>query len=335
MTVNAAPRSTVAAPDRCSPTVTLDVIDEVDSYAKSIAGVEIQAVCNGRLEGPNTVLSVSDPRFTMTSSDVSMSLLSRTTVGDDNIVMSYIRSAGQGSRWCGFDLEAGSLILYGPSAEHTAVTQPGLDWTCAITDVDRLATIAEQLSMPIELPARGEVRVMRSPRSRGVGAALCALIEVASTQSSISDVPGDDVLRAMVRALREADRAHQHGGRHINSRVVTARSIEYADATGRVPSLSELCIAAHVSERTLRKAFVDEYQIPPARFFRTWALAEARRRLLDNDPTHHSVADVAAGLGFFHLGRFANYYKQLYGESPSTTLRVRGSGFPAAIPPED
>lgn len=323
MTGTAPPRPTAVTAGRCS--IALDVIDEVDRYTKSIAGVEIEAVRNGDCEGANTVLTVREPRFTMTASDVRMPLLSRTTVGDDQVVMAYIRVAPPGNRWCGIDLEAGSLLVYGPSAEHTAVSQPGLGWTCAITDVGRLAAAAEQLGMPIEAPPRGEVwEIPRSSGPQAIGTALCALSEAARVPSDTLDKPSDDVLRAMALALAGTEHRYSAcGGRGIDGRQVTALSIDYANSMGRVPSLGELCIAAHVSERRLRKAFVDEYDIPPARFFRTWALAEARRRLLDKEPTHHSVADVAAGLGFFHLGRFACYYRKIYGETPSATLRVR------------
>jgi transcriptional regulator GlxA family with amidase domain len=40
-----------------------------------------------------------------------------------------------------------------------------------------------------------------------------------------------------------------------------------------------------------------------------------------------SVTDVATRWGFFHLGRFAQAYGQLYGERPSQTLRT--------LPPKD
>jgi AraC-like DNA-binding protein len=330
MTTSAPPRTglqrSAAVPTgRCSPTVAFSVVDEVDRYTKSIAGVEIEAVRNGDANGANTVLTVREPRFTMTAADVRMPLLSRTTVGDDQVVMTYIRAASPGNRWCGIDLEAGSLLVYGPSAEHTAITRPGLAWTCAITDADRLAAVAEQLGTPIEPPPRGAVwEIPRSGGSQVLGTALRTLAESAAGPSDILDRPSDDMFRAMVLTLAGTEHRYTAGGgRGIDSRQVTTLSIDYANAIGRVPSLSELCIAAHVSERRLRKAFVDEYKVPPARFFRTWALAEARRRLVDNDPTHHSVADVATGLGFFHLGRFASYYKRLYGEPPSTTLRVR------------
>jgi AraC-like DNA-binding protein len=34
-----------------------------------------------------------------------------------------------------------------------------------------------------------------------------------------------------------------------------------------------------------------------------------------------TVSRMAAGIGFTHLARFAGYYKDQYGESPSQTLK--------------
>ena len=324
MTASAPPRTGRVPATPLIPTVEISVTDEVDKYTGSIAGVEIEAVLNGHADGPNSVVTVREPRFTMTSSDVRMPLLSHTTVGDDTIAMTYIKADSQGSRWCGVDLEPGSLMIYGPSAEHSATTRPGLSWACAITDVDQLAALAEQLEVAIESPARGEVRsVAPCAGTLGLGGALCKMAEAACGPSGALARPSDDVLHSMVLALADTDTSQLTGvGRGIDSRAVTALTIEYARALGRIPSLGELCIAAHVSERRLRKAFVDEYEVPPARFFRTWALAEARRRLLDSNPMHRSVADVAAGLGFFHLGRFASYYRNIYDEPPSATLHI-------------
>jgi AraC family transcriptional regulator, ethanolamine operon transcriptional activator len=59
-------------------------------------------------------------------------------------------------------------------------------------------------------------------------------------------------------------------------------------------------------------------------------LTAARRALQDPSATT-SVTDVALQRGFFHLGRFAHDYRELFGESPSETLR-RALG---AAPDED
>jgi len=78
-----------------------------------------------------------------------------------------------------------------------------------------------------------------------------------------------------------------------------------------------------VSQRRLRSAFNEEFGEPPSRFFRNWALERARRHLIEAGPTKLTVTEVATELGFDHLGRFAGYYRRLFGEAPSATLRDR------------
>ena len=47
------------------------------------------------------------------------------------------------------------------------------------------------------------------------------------------------------------------------------------------------------------------------------------------------VTDVTSALGFTHLGRFAIAYREVFGESPSQTLRRRRLGPAAASKARD
>jgi transcriptional regulator GlxA family with amidase domain len=51
-------------------------------------------------------------------------------------------------------------------------------------------------------------------------------------------------------------------------------------------------------------------------------LQRARQELLDADDSA-TVSGIASRCCFLELGRFAHYYRRLYGESPSQTLRHR------------
>jgi transcriptional regulator GlxA family with amidase domain len=58
----------------------------------------------------------------------------------------------------------------------------------------------------------------------------------------------------------------------------------------------------------------------PMRFVAERRLAAAHHRLRAAGPAD-DVTGIATECGFSHLGRFAVCYRELYGESPSLTLR--------------
>lgn len=92
-------------------------------------------------------------------------------------------------------------------------------------------------------------------------------------------------------------------------------------------SVSELARRTGAPDRTLRTAFSRIYGFSPQEYLRIQRLCEARRLLHAGDPDQMTVTEVAFGLGFWDLGRFAGAYRTLFGERPSETLRrrVRGS----------
>jgi hypothetical protein len=241
------------------------VTEEAESYNSSVAGVDIEAVRAGVGVGPSQVMAAIGDRFTFTESKFGFPMLSRTTVPDDKVLMAYIRSATSGCRWCEIDLEPGAILAYAPAAEHTARNLPGTEFMFAIADRRRLDEHAEQLGIRIEPPRRGEVHLLaRTPKSDLVGPAFSAFADAAATGEYPSTVCGDDVLRAMTHALSEEVRGLRVGCvNRIDSRHVVHDCIHFADAVQRVPSISELCLVAHISERRLREAFTDEYDMPP------------------------------------------------------------------------
>ena len=91
-------------------------------------------------------------------------------------------------------------------------------------------------------------------------------------------------------------------------------------------TMAELSAAARASQRTLQYAFRDTYGIGPLAFLRRWRLHAARRALAAASAHTATVAEVAYGLGFWHLSRFVAEYRRIFGELPSTTLRARAKG---------
>ena len=79
---------------------------------------------------------------------------------------------------------------------------------------------------------------------------------------------------------------------------------------GRRPYLSELCAAAHVSERTLQYAFHDIMGMSPLTYLIRLRLHRARDELQKASGDSTTVTSVALNWGFWHFGEFSRAYKR-------------------------
>jgi AraC-like DNA-binding protein len=88
-------------------------------------------------------------------------------------------------------------------------------------------------------------------------------------------------------------------------------------------SLEDIATAARVSVRTLQSGFREHLQTTPIPYLRSVRLARAHAELLHIAATgsRTTVTEVALRWGFTHLSRFAAFYRQAYGHSPSVTRR--------------
>ena len=88
--------------------------------------------------------------------------------------------------------------------------------------------------------------------------------------------------------------------------------------------LNEIARAAGASPRALQYGFKSTYGLTPMQLLRLERLRWARHLLLTSD-RRQSVTEIAMDLGFQHLGRFSQEYREAFGETPQQTVkRVNG-----------
>jgi AraC-like DNA-binding protein len=300
-------------------------IDETDAYTAAVKGATVEALRIGAGVGPNVVLGLPRDRVTVTSSRVWFPMCTQSNIEEGHVLVAFIERVEAESRWCGLPLEPGLVVVYGPGAEHVAVNQPGLHFTFAITETDRLEELADHHEQALGLPSHaGMMTLGDGHRTRRLGSALIGHTQAARSGAELGR-SDDRVLLAMTGVLADGAAQERTGtGRGLDSRKIVLGCLDFAEAKDRIPSVEELCRAVHVSERRLRSAFTEEFDRPPSQYMRAWALGRAHRRLRGADPDAVTVTEVAAGLGFNHLGRFSGQYRRLFGESPSSTLREPG-----------
>jgi AraC family ethanolamine operon transcriptional activator len=303
----------------------------VDGYQRSVAGVHVEATRLGVGTGPNTVASFVEGSVIATSSSIGFPIAVRSTVPDDRLVIACMRSVAPGSRWTGIDLRPGMVLAYAPGAEHLAINKPGVSFVFTVIEAERLGARAEQLRIPGGVMERGAVE--DASHRPGAEAVSQALLDIPSLpdRRALARL-GDDLLSSLaIMSAGAVNQARRGPARRVDGRRTVLRCLDYVEALGRRPTISELCAVAGVSERRLREAFVSTFDIPPMAYFRDRALDEAYR-LLSSEASVDNVTSVATGLGFTHFGRFGQYYARVHGELPSETLKAHR---PSPVPHDD
>ena len=138
----------------------------------------------------------------------------------------------------------------------------------------------------------------------------------------------EEALSAVLHTIEASNATRdRHLGRpQVPRNRVIARTLTIIEAAqGKPLFIDDLCRATEVSERTLRNVFHEYFGCGPMRLLKVRQLLEIRRALLAGDPSHDTVARIAARFGVWDFSLFARNYKALYAESPSESLRKASS----------
>jgi AraC family ethanolamine operon transcriptional activator len=235
--------------------------------------------------------------------------------------------------WCGTELGAECLAFGRPCSEIDFVTPDAEEHICLLVPVHLMRRYLGE-----ELTTRGLSKYRFLACARGCGEQLLHTMERILDKYLVHrDLLADaracqavewQLMGGLVEFLltrREPSRADciPRAARH---RLVR-RAIGLCEASSRSMSVPDLAAACGVSKRVLELGFQETLRTTPSRFMRQNRMNRVRKELLISDRASGSVTDILGRWGVSELGRFAVDYKNLFGESPSTTL---GSDF--AVP---
>jgi AraC-like DNA-binding protein len=123
---------------------------------------------------------------------------------------------------------------------------------------------------------------------------------------------------------------HLLDGRPRKSAPWQVRRVEeYIEAHWDQPvSIEGLAVVANASARSIFQSFREGRGYSPMSFLKQVRLRHARE-MLAKPVSNTLVTSVSFACGFGNLGRFANDYQKVFGETPSETLN-RSKGLPSA-----
>ena len=233
----------------------------------------------------------------------------------------------KGAKFAGEEVGFRRLCSAVSGEELDLTAEAGFEWVIVLVDQAKLMALAEAVRLPenilsgLSFGRQGTFFESSASKVRRFGKTICQKMnqsESGQLQLSAEDFESFifDGLLGMIGPI-ELDT-----GRPPAS-VVVRRAIELADSLAhRGPvRIVSLCAALKVSQSTMEKSFKEVFGLTPNLFFRQRNLNLARLKLIQGRPEETTVSAIAQQLGFREMGRFAVRYRELFGESPSESLR--------------
>ena len=102
--------------------------------------------------------------------------------------------------------------------------------------------------------------------------------------------------------------------------ALSIRDVVFKHMDGQLNSFT-LADEYQITTQTLQNSFKSLFGYTPQRFLRLLKLNLVHHELYESTERNTSVSRIAQKWGFDHMGRFSGYYKELFGEAPSSTLK--------------
>jgi AraC family ethanolamine operon transcriptional activator len=236
--------------------------------------------------------------------------------------------AGREFSWCGASVRQdvvscgldGTDIEFGTpdAADHWVLLVPTGLLTGYLGDEETADLLPKERSLTSPLTSPPQL-------VRQLGSLVLDIITLLRSNSSyrsnrlLLDAFRLQLLAAVTALLACADEK----GRLATTRTQYAacrRALHIAETLRQPISIDELAAAVGISRRGLELGFREVFDISPQRYLRRIRMNGLRRDLRRAVPGRQTIAEAAGHWGFVELGRTAVEYRQLFGESPSTTL---------------
>lgn len=281
----------------------------------------------GAFEGELLVAQLAGMQFARMTYDRGIRSWGDSPAG--TIAIAFPLSIPRSLNWHGYSLSPNHALLQKSSQGIDFLRRGNFPLALVSIDIDSLLRVAELSDRPqIESLVLGKTRVVQPDartldRFRSQIRNLFALIEQQPEQL-LQPAIQTGIRENFISLILDALDSHQNcpalrpSTRHPYIKQAEAMLLENLDCPLAIP---DLCAELHVSERTLRYGFQECFGMAPVTYLKIQRLNGVRRQLKASAGKETTVSNVALQWGFWHMGQFAKDYKNMFGESPSKTLR--------------
>lgn len=296
------------------------------------AGLEAVQMSSGTVTGSLVFADLGGILYGSGSIDGAVSLVG--PLSEKRVTVGIGLAFPGGCRHWHEDVATGGVGIFLAGGAHDARYRPGARYATATLSLERLEAEAARQDLVLDARALGGTRIHpRTADPRTVAWLDRRMGAVHAGNHDDRDL-GPDLLAAIVAHCAREPWARAASPRPSGHRRIVERARAFIAAHLDEPlSIDAVAAAAGTSRRTLFRIFVALLEETPTLYVRRLQLHRIRQDLASPEEAATSIAVLAGKWGIGEHGRFAGWYRELFGETPSRTraaLHRRAS--PGAAP---
>jgi AraC-like DNA-binding protein len=296
-----------------------------------VSGAELE---HRRLPGGGSRMSVLQcrlPHSVISRGDYSPAVLVQGTFASHAITIGTMLRQNEPTLLNGSDVSSGTIQFYSEKSEMCYRAWPDATWLTFVISRERLFEFcASHLKEVPDLPTTGIITIKPESKLSGHNF-IDRLRDLESSLRSLGSLQnsarlGESVERDVLGRIANlmcptpgSERRNDYRQLRYCGEILrdTIKLIE--DDASEMLDLQAMSKATGLGPRTIQRTFQAEFGLCPQEWLRIERLHRVHHDLLNARDTD-SVTHTATRWGFFHLSRFSQYYRELFGERPSQTL---------------
>lgn len=298
-------------------------VTRIEDWADGVlgAGLEVTQMSRGVVRG--SLVFAERDGVTYSSGYIDGRVALAGPLSRDRVTIGVGLTMPAGSREWLNEIDTGAVGVFMPGDEHDALYNPGTLYATVTLDAERLESTAAHRGLVLDVRMLGGSGIDRRKAAQPLDDLRAQWLRLHTGHGGgCAADAAEQLLSLVIGHFARAPRPHSAPPNPEGLGRIVARARDYIEANLEEPlSVDAIAAAACASRRTLFRAFVGVLGETPAQYVRRRRLHRIRHDLASWQENVCSIALIANRWGVYELGRMAGWYRDLFGERPSETLR--------------
>jgi AraC-like DNA-binding protein len=297
-------------------------------YQTSFRGATINLVFIGPGTFGARLTSVCLPHLRLFSVQESLPRIAYVSLPPRWVTFAFPTSFKPPPIWSGIEMKPQDLMFHSVGERMHQRTSGACKWGVISIDPEVFARFSKALIGSEVLPPRVS-RILRPSRTDALKlqhqhTSVCHLAETNPRTVSHQEVARaieSDIIGALVNCLTADVVQNDTALRRRHAAIMDQFENALATNVAKQLTIPELCRTIGVAERSLRMCCLNALGTSPSQYIRLRRLNLVHVALQHADPATARISDIAARYGFSEFGRLSVFYRTIFGETPSASLR--------------